>query len=105
MGRGDDAVNAKDVSIWFLIDVVFGGNAEKALEVARSFPRTQYTLTPTSIERHLIIEYIRNGKSNKEIVEKLSNKDYTINKNRVRRIRQEIKNGKYSDFEKGVEYV
>ena len=90
-------VTNQDINLHFLIDVVFGGDTKKALEVSREFPRASFRLMPTSVERYLIIDFIKSGVSDDEIVEALSEEDYIINKDRVKRLRREVRDGKHED--------
>jgi hypothetical protein len=89
-----DKIDGNQVNTYFLIYEIFAGNANKALEVARRFPRTSYTLTPKSIERYLIIKYICDGATDADIIEALSTEEHVIHANRVSRLRKEVENGK-----------
>ena len=88
---------SNEINTYFLIHVLFEGNVNKALKVARRYPRATYTLTPKSIERELILKAIADGISDVDIVASLSDEDNKIDKNRVVRLRKEFLSGKYRD--------
>lgn len=54
-------VTANEINKHFIINTICNGDADKALKIAREYPRVQITLTPKSIERYLILEYIEVG--------------------------------------------
>lgn len=87
-------VNGNAVNTHFLIYEIFEGDVNKALKVARRYPRTTYTLTPKSIERYLILEGIEVGLTDNEIIKAYSTEEHIIRAARVRRLREEYKNGK-----------
>ncbi len=89
-------VNTNEINTHFLIYELFEGNANKALKVARRFSQSKFTLTPKSIERYMIVEYIKTGLTDEDIIEALSDEDNKILPKRLERLRQEIKDGKYN---------
>jgi hypothetical protein len=90
-------VRTNEVSAWFLINIIFEGNGQRALDVSRQFARSSYTLTPTTVERYLIREQIKDGDSDEKIVQDLSRDGHKINIDRVKRIRDEMRQGKHGE--------
>lgn len=90
----DEEISGNAVNTHFLINEIFEGNANKALKVARRYPRVTYTLTPKSVERYLILEGIEVGLTDEEIIEAYSTDEDKIRAVRVKRLREEFKNGK-----------
>ena len=86
--------NGNEINTYFLVNELFSGDGKKALDIARRYPQAKFTLTPKSIERYLILEYIEAGLTDLDIVEALSKDDFKINIYRVRRLRRDLKNGK-----------
>lgn len=93
----EEKISGNQVNTHFLIYEIFAGNADKALDVARRFPRTTYTLTPKSIERYLIVQYIKDGATDADIIQVLSRGEHVILSERVARLRQEVESGKRED--------
>lgn len=94
---GNQQPEGWEINTFFLINIIFEGREQSALEIARRYPQTSVRLTPKSIERYLIIEAIRNGASNKDIVSSLSTDEDKISISRVRRLRKEVQSGKYEE--------
>jgi len=92
-----EEINSNEVNTHFLVYELFDGDADKALDVARRFSQCKFTMTPKSIERHMILEYIEQGVSDEEIVRVLTRGDYEIKIKRVERLRKEFEDGKYRD--------
>ena len=89
-----EEVDIREINTHFLINELFDGNADKALNVSRRYTGTQITLAAKSIERYMILNYIKTGSTNKEIIEVLSRDGYEIRADRVRRLRKEFNNAK-----------
>ena len=87
-------VNSNTINSYFLIYEIFDGDVERALKVSRKFARFNFTLTPKSIERYLILEAIEAGASDDDIIDSLSDEENKIHRERVERLRKEYKNGK-----------
>lgn len=100
MGHGFKMKN-NEINTHFLISEIFAGDANKALDVARRYPRTNFTLTAKSIERFLILKriegYVIAGEDVDihKIIEEFSTEDNKIERVRVERIKEDYLNGKY----------
>ncbi len=91
----ENTPNSNEINTYFLINELFSGDGKKALDVARRYPHTKFTLTPKSIERYLILECIEDkGMPDEDIVSYLQEEDYKVNIYRVRRLRKELEDGK-----------
>lgn len=86
--------STNEINTYFLINEVFSGDGIKALKTARKYPQVKVTLTPKSIERYLILENIDKGISDDEIINYLAIDGYKVNKNRIKRLRKELEDGK-----------
>lgn len=93
----EQEINTNAVNTYFLIYEIFDGDAVKALQKARKFTQSRFTMTPKSIERHLIIEYIEAGSTDEEIIYALSDDEHKIRPERLERIRKEYEDGKFRD--------
>jgi len=90
----EDKVSANEINTSFIINELCDGDANRALKLARDYPRVQVTLAPKSIERYFILEYIELELTDKEIIEALTIDGFTIRKDRIERLRREYENGK-----------
>ena len=90
-------ISGNEVNTYFLINIIFEGNAHRALDVARRFPQTSYMLAPTSVERYLIVRYIKDGVPVDEIKEALTREGHTVSETRIQRLKKEYDLGKYRD--------
>lgn len=87
--------NTNEINTYFLINELFDGDGAKALDVAKRYPSAKFTLTPKSIERYLILECIVDkGMPDEDILKHFEEIGFEINKYRVQRLRQEVKDGK-----------
>lgn len=84
-------VKSNDINTTFLVDVVFGGDLNRAIEVTREYKGVKVQLLHKSVERYAIRESIEAGATNDEIIREFEAKGITVSRARIERLRKNIK--------------